>query len=125
MSAPVTGNVELFKMIPIKAVEAIFGTKPKKAQSILHAAINGIVTKAVLHLVVPEKKWLRLGFSPTKQQQQQRDDMITFFQNGIAKVVKYFHKRGCNYCPGKEAALGIIVVSLPCTVYLWGALIAL
>ena len=28
------------------------------------------------------------------------------------------------YCPGKEAALGIIVVSLPCTAYLCGTLIA-
>ena len=25
----------------------------------------------------------------------------------------------------KEAAMGIVVVSLPCTVYLWGAFIAL
>ena len=29
------------------------------------------------------------------------------------------------YCPGKEAAMSIIVVSLPCTAYLCGALIAL
>ena len=31
---------------------------------------------------------------------------------------------GSIYCPGKEAAMGIIVVSLPCTAYLWAALIA-
>ena len=31
----------------------------------------------------------------------------------------------CCYCPGKEAAMSIIVVSLPCTAYLCGALIAL
>ena len=32
----------------------------------------------------------------------------------------------CNnfYCPGKDAAMGIIVVSLPCTAYQYGALIA-
>ena len=30
-----------------------------------------------------------------------------------------------TYCPGKEAAMGIIVVSLTCTPYLWAALIAL
>jgi len=30
-----------------------------------------------------------------------------------------------DYCPDKEAAMGIVVVSLPCTVYLWGAFIAL
>ena len=30
-----------------------------------------------------------------------------------------------DYCPGKEAAMVIIVVSLSCTVYLWGAFIAL
>ena len=30
-----------------------------------------------------------------------------------------------SYSPGKEAAMGVIVVSLPCTPYLWGALIAL
>ena len=29
------------------------------------------------------------------------------------------------FCPGKEVALGIIVVSLPCTSYLCGALIVL
>ena len=29
------------------------------------------------------------------------------------------------FCPGKEAALGIIVVSLPCTAYLYGAFIKL
>ena len=28
-----------------------------------------------------------------------------------------------KYCPGKEAAMGIIVVSLPCTTYLWAAFI--
>ena len=28
------------------------------------------------------------------------------------------------FCPGEEAALGIIVVSLPCTAYLCGALTA-
>ena len=28
-----------------------------------------------------------------------------------------------KYCPGKEAAMGIIVVSLPCTAYLWAAFI--
>ena len=28
------------------------------------------------------------------------------------------------YCPNKEAAMGIIVVSLPYTAYLWRALIA-
>ncbi|MBC7687471.1 MAG: hypothetical protein H7211_04755 [Aquabacterium sp.] len=27
------------------------------------------------------------------------------------------------YCPGKEAAMVIIVVSLPCTAYLWASLI--
>ena len=30
-----------------------------------------------------------------------------------------------NYCPGKQAALVIIVVSLPCTTYLCGAFIVL
>ena len=30
-----------------------------------------------------------------------------------------------NYCSGKEAALGSIVVSLPCTAYLWESLITL
>jgi len=34
-------------------------------------------------------------------------------------------KPGFHYCPGKEAAMGNIVVSLPCTVYLWAALIML
>ena len=29
------------------------------------------------------------------------------------------------YCPGKEAAMGIILVSLPCTAYLCGSLIVL
>ena len=29
------------------------------------------------------------------------------------------------FCPDKESAMGIIVVSLPCTAYLCGALIAL
>ena len=33
------------------------------------------------------------------------------------------YKQVC--CPNKEAAMGIIVVSLPCTAYLWGAFIAL
>ena len=28
------------------------------------------------------------------------------------------------FCPNKEAAMGIIVVSLPCTAYHWGAFIA-
>ena len=28
------------------------------------------------------------------------------------------------YCPGKDAAMGIIVVSLPCTAYQCGSLIA-
>ncbi len=32
---------------------------------------------------------------------------------------------GQDYCPGKEAAMGSIVVSLPCTTYLWGYLIML
>ena len=27
------------------------------------------------------------------------------------------------YCPNEEAAMGIIVVSLPCTTYLWATLI--
>jgi len=30
-----------------------------------------------------------------------------------------------NFCPGKEAAMGIIVVSLPCTTYQCGTLIVL
>ena len=32
---------------------------------------------------------------------------------------------GFFYWPGKEAAMGIIVVSLPCTAYHWGTLVAL
>ena len=31
---------------------------------------------------------------------------------------------GVFYCPGKEAAMAGIVVSLPCTAYLWASLIA-
>ena len=40
-------------------------------------------------------------------------------------------KKPCNtvkenvFCPGKEAAMVIIVVSLPCTAYLWATLITL
>ena len=40
-------------------------------------------------------------------------------------------KKPCNtvkenvFCPGKEAAMVIIVVSLPCTAYLWATLIML
>ena len=33
--------------------------------------------------------------------------------------------RGYVFCPNKEAALGSIVVSLTCTTYQWGTLIAL
>ena len=34
-------------------------------------------------------------------------------------------KADVYYCPNKEAAMGIIVVSLTCTAYLWATLIAL
>ena len=34
-------------------------------------------------------------------------------------------RRKLFYCPGKEAAMGILVVSLTCTAYLCGALIVL
>ena len=34
-------------------------------------------------------------------------------------------EQGGFYCPGKETAMVIIVVSLPCTAYLCGALIVL
>ena len=36
----------------------------------------------------------------------------------------FFGSCNQNYCPSKEAAMVIIVVSLPCTAHLWGALIA-
>ena len=38
----------------------------------------------------------------------------------MLKFSSFFYK---SYCPGEEAALGIIVVSLTCTAYLYGALI--
>ena len=41
----------------------------------------------------------------------------------LCKLVKYFVQ--IFYCPNKEAAMGIIVVSLPCTSYQRGSLIVL
>ena len=44
----------------------------------------------------------------------------------MAFVMAFFYKRkksSHTYCSNKEAAMGIIVVSLPCTAYLCGSLI--
>ena len=43
-----------FKVVPIKAVQAIFGTKPKKAGCVLQAADDGVIGKTVLYLVMPK-----------------------------------------------------------------------
>ena len=49
-----------------------------------------------------------------------------FWYTGRCNYKIFFKGNNCIlYCPGKEAALGSIVVSLTCTTYLWGSLIAL
>ena len=40
-------------------------------------------------------------------------------------IGRHFYGVNKNCCPGKEAALGIIVVSLTCTAYLCGSLIGI